>query len=217
LQPRPRKRALAEINLESEDEPTVPPPLQPSRLQGEPNLEVDLPDPLFLLQTPSRSIVQPPESESERLAANKRAEESGRLALKKALDILKKIQNRQDFVGSASPVTIEAFMHSTRSILKMVEDGLPSQPESPLPQVPSAVDTFRMNRKELEEWMLATHTKGWISMKQAVSLMGKARFRKNMVANSTTHYVDIYKRRCHEVLGVVEDHCPGVAARKQVR
>jgi hypothetical protein len=74
-----------------------------------------------------------------------------------------------------------------------------------------------MNRKELEEWMLATHTKGWISMKQAVSLMGKARFRKNMVANSTTHYVDIYKRRCHEVLGVVEDHCPGVAARKQVR
>ncbi|PLW13692.1 hypothetical protein PCANC_15582 [Puccinia coronata f. sp. avenae] len=217
LQPRPRKQALAEINLESEDKPTVPPPLRPSRLQGEPNLEVDLPDPLFLLQTPSRSIVQPPESESERLADNKRAEESGRLALKKALDILKKIQNRQDSVGSASPVTIEAFMHSTRSILKMVEDGLPSQPESPLPQVPLAVNTFRMNRKELEEWMLATHTKGWISMKQAVSLMGKARFRKNMVADSTTHYVDIYKRRCHEVLGVVEDHCPGVAARKQVR
>jgi hypothetical protein len=74
-----------------------------------------------------------------------------------------------------------------------------------------------MNRKELEDWMVNTHTKGWMFMKQAVSLVGKAKFRKIMIAKSSTTYVDIYKRRCHEVLGVVEDHCPGIAARKQIR
>jgi hypothetical protein len=141
-------------------------------------------------------------------------EESGRLELKKALGIMKKIQNQQDFVARASPVTSEDFM---LSILAMIEDGSPNQLVTPIPQVPLAADTFRMNQKELEDWMVNTHTKGWIFMKKAVFLVGKAKFRKSMIANSSTTYVNIYKRRCHKVLGMVEDHCPGIAARKQIQ
>jgi hypothetical protein len=74
-----------------------------------------------------------------------------------------------------------------------------------------------MNRVELEAGMLDTHTKGWIFLKQVVGLLRKAKYRTAMVADSSITYVDIYKRCYHDVLTVVEDHCPGVEARKQIQ
>jgi hypothetical protein len=142
LYPKPRKQQHAGANLETDKLPTAPPVLQSSGLQGERDLTTDLPDPLFFLPTPTRSSNQPTKSELERLAANKRSKESGRLGLKKAIKILKRIQNVQDFIARASPDTIQEFMVSTRSILMMVEDPSPNQPATPFNQVPLASDRF---------------------------------------------------------------------------
>ncbi|KAA1113600.1 hypothetical protein PGTUg99_002963 [Puccinia graminis f. sp. tritici] len=156
-------------------------------------------------------------TEEDQLRFKSKCETSGQSALKQMVEVMKKIQNRSEFAKNCSPMTMEEYMQSVYSILKMVDVTSQGVHLTPAPQVLSALEAGRMNGQETEKLLMDLQTAGWGYLKRVNSLVTEDKHRHSFCLRSSSWSLDLYKNRCWRSLDTVLDNCPSLKVKRQIR
>jgi hypothetical protein len=142
---------------------------------------------------------------------------SGINALKKALDILKTINNRTAMLQNASVHAVDRFRERSHDVLRTVDITLAGVKVAAVPDLVSLRDINTISKPELEKRMALWQAVGWKALKRVVELLTKKKHRKEFLAESTKEWLNMFRETCLEVLDTVEECCPTHLPRRQVR
>jgi len=88
---------------------------------------------------------------------------------------------------------------------------------TPVLHIEDVEQASSMNRKELEKLLGDMLLRAWDHLKKLNKLLAEPRNRAAMTDACTTRYMENYRERTFDVLGILEDHIRAAAGKKQRR
>ncbi|KAA1113615.1 hypothetical protein PGTUg99_008285 [Puccinia graminis f. sp. tritici] len=186
----------------------------PACLTGTPQITTPGPSNLSIVDT---EIGDPSVSDKPQFTGTVGKElASGMACLKRAVEALKKLKDRKKMADMSSSETMNRFQEVCHTLLRMVEERLPGLSQTLPSAFPGVDDTSRMSRSQLGVLISELQAVGWGALKRMDRLLKTDKHSKSFVTNSTELSMGLFKERCYEVMGILEEGAI-LAVRVQLR
>ncbi|WAQ92394.1 hypothetical protein PtA15_16A302 [Puccinia triticina] len=138
-------------------------------------------------------------------------------ALKKTTDILKTAKNRRLISNKSSPKSMWWFLNTSKEIENEVYGRCPTA-SKPISAKFVGISVVQcLPRDEVEKLVNHMQEAGTKALKGAEKLLSHTGHMAEFLARANVMDVEFLRVKCWELLGSVENSCPGLKARKQVR
>jgi len=207
------KRPASQANRSVALVPTLSPHYAPHTQLANTNPMLDQPSTSLF----SGSLLSGEDVGDSRISLNRRAEVSARAALKQVSLLMKNKKSRASFASSASPLRMQQFMQVMHGILCNIEENAGGRGRTPLAKVGDVSSAGMMNRRDVDVLVGELQRAGWDYVKRANKLLDDTGTRGRLCAGATVKYMEAYRERCFDVLGILEEHVPAAGGRRQQR
>ncbi|PLW39393.1 hypothetical protein PCANC_14875 [Puccinia coronata f. sp. avenae] len=128
---------------------------------------------------------------------------------------LRLVKGRQEMAKSALPAHADRFMRGAHLILQMVQQTALHQFTSPPPENLVVVGTL-VSAGEVDNHF-ASVAAGWEYLKLTSDLLNglRGRYKTRFCKNSSANCINLFRQRCYDALGTVEDNFPSMGVKKQ--
>ena len=139
------------------------------------------------------------------------------LAIKKASKLLKTSNDCQRFVSSLLCASMIDFKYHCDRLVTQVQLKCSKVRVGPIASFPGikvvgCMPTHKIN-KIISDILAAT----WKSLRQTQLALANIKNREESIEKSSISKMDSFKGTAYKMLGVIEEGCPGVQARKKLR
>ncbi|WAQ89613.1 hypothetical protein PtA15_11A303 [Puccinia triticina] len=141
---------------------------------------------------------------------------SGVLALKRVVDVLKKKKERKVMAKNSSPSAMNRLQEVCHALLQSVEDRLAGFTKTVAPAFPGISNTSRMNGAKMTVLIGELVEVGWAALKRMDDLLKVVKNSKEFVSKSDEFSVALFREQLFEVVGVLEEG-KVLAPRVQIR
>ncbi|OAV87632.1 hypothetical protein PTTG_29348 [Puccinia triticina 1-1 BBBD Race 1] len=136
--------------------------------------------------------------------------------LKRAIEVMKKKKDRTTMANATPPATMNHYQGVCHALLHMVEERSPGLSQTLQPVFCGIADTSWLSNAEVRALTFQMQESGLAALKKTYALLRVGKHSKAFVANSTKLSVGLFKERCYEVVGLLEE-ARVLTARVQVR